>query len=426
MVALATKPRLYSAGGSARSVGSLKAANRTVDVCQTTSVGGRGTGISLSSVAPVRIAFVVNNYVPRMGGVEFHVAALARHLQDRGHRITVVTLAPQPSVAEEDGIRVIRLRERFRIGDVLGFPPPGTTRRLKEMLRSQSIDVVSVHTRFFPMTYLGIEAARATGVPVVLTEHGSDHVTSPSPVVSVGARAIDETMGRWALRHANAVIGVSEEVLGFVGRLASVSGRVFYNAAELPPERHVSPRPSHLVFVGRLVPGKGWDTFIDAVRLLTDRGHEVTAVALGGGPDEEEARARAAAAGGLVEIRGRVTPQEVSAELQGATLVNPTTLSEGFQTTLLEALFVGGRVVTYPVPGAKALMEDGAPLTVTRERSTEAMVDAIEETLTHPADPLPREKSAAWSWDARAVQFEEIALDLVHSADDQENPSSAS
>ncbi|MDO5496001.1 MAG: glycosyltransferase family 4 protein, partial [bacterium] len=157
----------------------------------------------------MRIAFVVNNYPPRSGGVEFHVAALARHLTGRGHEVTVVTLAERPSVTTEDGIHVIRLRERLRIGDVLGFPPPGTARRLRQMFRARGIELVSVHTRFFPLTWLGVDAARATGIPVILTEHGSDHVSSDSRLISSAARGVDQTLGRRALKRADQVLAVS-------------------------------------------------------------------------------------------------------------------------------------------------------------------------------------------------------------------------
>ena len=52
------------------------------------------------------IAFVVNNYPPRVGGVEKHVGALAARLVGLGHRVTVFTLSDEPGVSVEDGVRV--------------------------------------------------------------------------------------------------------------------------------------------------------------------------------------------------------------------------------------------------------------------------------------------------------------------------------
>lgn len=359
----------------------------------------------------MHVGFVVNNYLPHVGGVELHVAALARTLRRRGHQVTIVALGETPSAGDEDGIHVVRLQERLRIGDVLAFPPPGTGRRLRRLLSERGVDLVSVHTRFFPMTWLGIGAARASGLPVVLTEHGSDHVASDSKLIALAARLVDETFGRWALRRADRVLGVSEQVVSFVGRLGRVPAEVFYNAIELPaagPEPKA--RPGRLVFVGRLVAGKGWPEFVEAVTQLRQQGLEVSGTMLGGGPDEAAVRRAAPAE---VEVLGRVPPDEVAGHLRGATLVNPTTLSEGFQTTLLEALAVGGRIVTYPVPGAQALADDGAPLRITERRDLASLVAGLQAMLADPSAPYPPEKLEKWSWDARATQFEQVAAALI-------------
>lgn len=365
----------------------------------------------MGKVVAMRVAFVVNNYPPRVGGVERHVQALARELSRRDHEITIVTLAEETSTTDAAEGLVVRLQEHHRIGDVLGFPPLGTRTKLVELLKDRGVDIISVHTRFFPMTWLGVSAARTLGVPAILTEHGSNHVASPSPFVSTGALAVDKSLGRTALRRADRVLGVSEDVVDFVGRLSGREATLFYNAIELPEVSYtVEPRPGHLAFVGRLVAGKGWDTFIDTVTELRTRGHDVVGTLIGGGPDEPEARRRAS--GTAVDVLGRVSPEEVAAHLAGATLVNPTTLSEGFQTTLLEVLAGGGRAVTYPVPGARALADDGAPVLVTRGRLRTELVSGIETFLTTPPPAYPGEKMQRWSWAARADQFEGIMEEL--------------
>lgn len=359
----------------------------------------------------MRIAFVVNNYLPRIGGVELHVSWLARKLIERGHQVVVIALSDAPDQVIEDGIKVLRLREHCRIGDVLAFPPLGTTWRLRALIRKEQIDLISVHTRFFPMTWLGELTGQLDRVPVVLTEHGSDHVTSGSFPVRMLARLVDYAIGRQAHRRADAVLGVSEGVVDFVRRLSGVDAELFYNALELPADQQVpAARPNELVFVGRLVAGKGWRTFIDAVTELRRRGFEVHGTLLGGGPDEAAARKYGAEG---IDVIGRVAPHEVAQYLAGATLVNPTTLSEGFQTTLLEALAVGGRVVSYPVPGAQALADDGAPVTVTAHRSPVELVESLQTVLMTKSEPYPRALLEKWSWDARAEQFLQIAGRLV-------------
>lgn len=371
-----------------------------------------------AKVEYVRIAFVVNNYPPRTGGVELHVRSLATELTGLGHEVLVVTLGSDPGWSHVGGgseantVEILTLPEHFRVADILGFPSLGTRRHLTRLLRERNIDVVSVHTRFFPMSYVGMRAARAAGLPLIHTEHGSDHVASDSPLIRFASRLVDFTLGRRVLRSADRVLGVSENVTDFTHRLAGVNGEVFYNAVDaLPAEGSGSAsHPQHLVFVGRLVPGKGWREFLEVVAAVRPNHPELTAEILGDGTDMAQLQELVTSfeLSDTVSVRGRVTQQEVRQALRGATLVNPTTLAEGFQTTLLEAIAEGGRVVTYPVPGATTLREQGANVTITERKDAKSLADAVAAAIQNPGSPAPPELIDRWTWPARAQQFVEV------------------
>ncbi len=367
----------------------------------------------------MRIAFIVNNYPPNIGGLELHVQALASTLHEQGHEPLVVALGDKTETRNDDGVEVLVLPQRFKIGGLLGFPHFGTKRRLTRLLKARQIEVVSVHTRFFPMSYLGWRAARSLRIPVVHTEHGSDHVASNSPLIWIGSRMVDFTLGRAILRGADRVLGVSEEVTAFVYRLAKVKAEVFYNAI-LPVQRSSEPivdRPERFVFVGRLVPGKGWDTFLETVARLRAEGLNVTGEVLGTGPDEVRARQMVSDLH-LVEavaVRGRVSQPEVRAALRGATLVNPTVLSEGFQTTLLEAIAERGRVITYPIAGAETLRAEGEPVTISERRDVDSLCDTARVFLAAPPALARPELIDEWTWPVRAQQFSRVCSGLTAS-----------
>ncbi|QPL05830.1 MULTISPECIES: glycosyltransferase family 4 protein [Actinomyces] len=363
----------------------------------------------------MRIAIISNNYPPRMGGLEQHAANLARSLTDLGHRVHVLTIAPEPGSRDDDGVRVLTGRSHLPVADVISFPSVGATRALTRYLRRQRIDVVSTHTRFFPMSLVGLLAAHRADLPVIHTEHGSGFVASPSPVISLGSRIVDLTAGRYVLSHAQKVLGVSPEAADFATRLGAREAEVFYNAITPPPAGPTTDRPGHLVFVGRMVAGKGWDTFLEALARLRADGLAVDGEVLGDGAELALARERATQLrlDEVVAIRGRVPQHEVQAALRGATLVNPTVLSEGFQTTLLESIAVQGRVVTFVVPGAQLLREQGAPVTVCDERSTESLVRSLRTVLEHPAPAAPPELITPWTWPVRAQQYAQIAEQAV-------------
>ncbi|MBC9936616.1 MULTISPECIES: glycosyltransferase family 4 protein [unclassified Leucobacter] len=365
----------------------------------------------------MKIAFVVNNFLPKVGGMEYHIASLAEQLVARGHEVIVLDLGARSGTRTLRGFEVHTFRETPQIGGVLGFPLPGTRRRITRYLRSRGVDILSTHTRFFPMSFVGLRVAKRLGVPVVHTEHGSDYVASRSRIISAASRMVDRTFGRAVLRGANRVLGVSEEVCAFVERLAGVKAQLFYNAITLyerPAEEALS-RPEQFVFVGRIVPGKGWGDYLELLRRLRARGYQVRGEVLGDGADMRALMDSITelALGNDVNVRGRIDPSEVRDVLRGATLVNPTVLSEGFQTTLLEAIAEGGRVLTYPVPGAKTLLDEGAPVRIARQRNVLALEEAAIALLEEPPERASPELIESWTWTARADEYLDVCGQLL-------------
>ncbi len=277
---------------------------------------------------------------------------------------------------------------------------------------------MSTHTRFFPMSFVGTRAAKRAGIPVVHTEHGSGFVASGSPLIFTASRIVDHTVGRYVLGSANQVLGVSDEAVEFASKLGARKTMTFLNAIPaVDPPLEGTRRPQHLVFVGRMVPGKGWDTFLQAIARLRSEGWEVDGEMLGDGESLPHARLKARELGldDVVSIRGQVDAPRVREALRGATLVNPTVLSEGFQTTLLEAIAEKGRVVTFPVPGAELLRSQGGPVLVTRESTVNALVDSIRECLFSPPEAAPSGLIDQWTWPRRAREYLEVLESTVSS-----------
>ncbi|BDA63681.1 glycosyltransferase family 4 protein [Actinomyces capricornis] len=369
----------------------------------------------------MKLAIITNTYPPRTGGLELHVHNLAQGLVEQGHTVRVLTISQDgaPASRRDGRVTVLTGRSHLPVADVISFPSLGTTRRMAGYLAAEGIEVVSTHTRFFPMSLVGLRAARRAGIPVIHTEHGSGFVASTSPVIAAGSRTVDLTWGRYVLRRADRVLAVSPQAADFVTRLSGVGAEVFYNAITPPVAGVVhGDRPAHLVFVGRVVDGKGWDTFLEAVAALRRGGLEVDGELLGDGADLALARRRAKDLGleGVVDIPGRVPAAQVRERLDGATLVNPTVLSEGFQTTLLEAIAEGGRVVTFEVPGAQLLRESGAPVAICPERTTTSLVATLREFLAAPPPSAVPDLITPWTWPVRAQQYSRIAQEVLDGA----------
>lgn len=372
-------------------------------------------------VTPAHVLFVVNNYPPSVGGVETHVLHLAGEIAASGSRATIVTLAEAASDRMEGNVRVVRLQRHFPVAGVISFPAPGASKRIAAAFGNDQVTAISTHTRFFPMSAVGARVAKRIGAPVIHTEHGSDFVRSSSPVVSIASRLVDLTVGRWVLRNADLVLGVSEQVVAFVGRLAHVHATVFYNAIDVAKWSNVTVRPTtdelpHFGFLGRLVAGKGWDDLLEAAAQIRHRGNlgRFRIDIMGDGPDRSRLENRVASLGlgDVVRVHGQVPPETVRDLLTAGILVNPTVLSEGFQTTLLEAIAVGGQIVSYPVPGIDQLIADGVPVEIVQAGDQTALAVAMEAVALRPRPVLDPSILSKWSWDERGREYLRIVDDL--------------
>lgn len=347
-----------------------------------------------------------------------HVKGLAEALVQQGHSVTVVTLGQSKLVRTEKGVKVVTLRRLTKLGGIVGVPGLGSYTQLKKIVQDDAIELISTHTRFFLMSYLGMLVAKFARIPLIHTEHGSDYVRSESRVVRGASKLVDTTIGKKVLRASSQILGVSEESCAFVHKLAGVEAKVFYNAI-LPsttPKESIQFDPSHFVFVGRIVEGKGWREFLELISLLQKSGEQISASILGGGAQFEEMQSSVVALklNEKIDIRGAVSSSEVRQTLRGAVLVNPTSLSEGFQTTLLEALDEGGIVLTYPVPGAEKLREEGAQVFIVKDRAMKTMVRMAQEIIVAP-DARELHSMTAWTWPRRSAEFAEICLKLLRS-----------
>lgn len=323
-------------------------------------------------------AFVVANYPPHSGGVEAHVQAVARCMVRRGIAVTVFT-CEEVGVRESEGVTVVGMGRNLEVGGAWGLPDAGPALSLPRDLSAWGVTQVSVHTRFFPSTWVGTWAAHRIGVPVMLTEHGGGPVATGSRMVTRAARVVDSTVGRRVLRTADRVVAVSQRSATLVRELSGRHAEVVGNGIDFgfwSETAGDSPPGDRLLFVGRLVREKGWRQFL---ALVAGDPLEAPAVLAGDGPELEKARAEARrlAIDDRLLIPGSL-PREQLRELYASSVyVNPSVAAEGCQSTLLEAAAAGGRIATSDVGGAAEAQAAGAAIRIVPKRDLRRLARSI-------------------------------------------------
>lgn len=294
------------------------------------------------------------------GGAETQVHTLVRTLRSTNEADVSVLLF-------NDGLTAQRLREHGIPIHILdeskhGFMTLvwGLTRWLKRMQPNV------LHSHGYKECVIGTMAAwLAGGIPCIRTVHG--WIESHPRLWQVKKR-----LGRFAERivlgSQRAVVAVSSELGDRLLRYAKQNNIVVISngvdvgaieaAAGSPPA--MSNLPWRIGIVGRIVPVKRVDMFVEVCRLLRDEfGDEFQAVIIGDGPRTDDIRAKIR---GLhledhVEILGFVANVPRVMVTLNALLI--TSDHEGLPMTLLEAMVLKVPVVAHAVGGIPAALEQG-------------------------------------------------------------------
>lgn len=247
--------------------------------------------------------------------------------------------------------------------------------------------------------------ARRLGLPLVLTARGSDvNVAAADPVIRSRIRD--------AASVAAQLVAVSSDL---AQRLAGIAGVPVDSvlrarngvdldafrpgdAAAARRELGLPATGSLVLGVGRLVPGKGFDVALGAVRQLGG----VRLVLVGDGPE----RSRLAEAGGAdLLLLGEQPRDRVALAMRACDALVLPSEREGWPNVVTEALACGLRVVASAVGGIPEILGHSPPGdlrlgALVPPRDPGALRAALGAVLASPPDrEFVRSHAAQWSWD---------------------------
>jgi glycosyltransferase involved in cell wall biosynthesis len=349
----------------------------------------------------VRLLVFTPHFPPYVGGLEGYIRDLHDELIRLGlvESITVMTsrLPPEGPAFEQRaaGYRVVRHPAFHMIPNFPcpGFWRPAFWRAARLALRPSDHDVVVSHTRFFLSSAGALAYSRATGVPLLHVEHGSDYVHLNTPLHSRVARAYDLTLGRLVLRGADEVVAISRAAAEFVKELAGREAQVVYRGVD--PERYDAVEPSAelsalaagrpvATFIGRLIDGKGVADLIEAFAGL--RGFDALLCIVGDGPrrTDLEALARRSALGDRCVFFGYREETDALALIRASDIIVNPSYTEGLPTSVLEAALLGRAVLASDVGGTPEVVRDRESALLTPAGDIDALREGLSVLLSDP------------------------------------------
>jgi glycosyltransferase involved in cell wall biosynthesis len=370
----------------------------------------------------MRICLYTGSALPKLGGQEAVVDALARRFLAMGHE--PVVLAPRPR------------RPHVTSGDarlpypVVRHPRFFSTRRfvsgygyfLRRAHVKYGFDIIHCHD-VYPTGYIGALCKKQLAVPLVITSHGGDvranSVRMQKPGIPQRSAA--------ALRAANAVISIGpftereyQRLLPGIDNIVTIP-----NGVELEDYRVAVERPSgleasivaadYLLFLGRLVKRKGIDVLLNAVAQLPAQQRPMSVIA-GEGDERQSLEGLAARLGIPAHVRfvGPVTGQTKFWLIQNARfVVMPSRDEESFGLVVLEAYAAGRPLIGSTVSGIRDLVRGGQTGLLVPPDDPPALAGAIrrlmqDSELVRSMGENAKRVSADYSWEAIARRHIEL------------------
>ncbi len=316
----------------------------------------------------MRVLHVSDCYLPRLGGIETQVHALAGRQRVAGIDAEVVTATPparhdRTAFERVDGVPVHRttvdLPLELPVHPRAGAAVGGVLTRARE--QGRPFDVAHVHTGVVsPFAYAALPALLRARVPVVVTVH-----SMWGPAAGV-LPAVDRLLG-WS-RRPMVFSAVSEAAAAPLRRVLGERVRVIPNGIDLDAWRvDPLPRPPDevvLVAVQRLALRKRCLPLLEvlaAVRSRVPAPIRLRAVVAGDGPLRARMQRRVGRADlhGWVELPGRLPPAAIRELYRRADVFLAAGILESFGIAALEARAAGVPVVARRGTGVAEFVTDG-------------------------------------------------------------------
>lgn len=367
-------------------------------------------------------------YFPHLGGVERYTYNLSKKLIEMGNEVVIVTsnVYHLKSYEKVDGIPVFRipcfnlLEGRYPV-----LKPTSKFWKIHKRLLKTHFDMFIVNTRFYPHSLYAMILAKRKDSKCITLEHGTSHLSIHNNFWDTVGGMYEHLLTAVDKLFCKDYYGVSKACSEWSGHFNIQSKGVLYNSIdleeikEISDERvenyrekyHVPKEAIVITFTGRLLKEKGLPQLLNVMDEICKKREDTYLFIAGDGDMEEEINARKT--NHIIPV-GRIDFKHIVALLNDSDIFCLPSFSEGFSTSILEAVACNCYVLTTARGGARELLIDDRYGTVIPNNNENILLDALESILDDKehrdaAVELAYERvKNHFTWDIVAQQVEDI------------------
>lgn len=333
---------------------------------------------------------MIGLYPPHIGGIASYVYDVRKALESLGITVYVVTYG------RVSGSRVYgtHTSQKFR---GVSFLAAGTQTGYT-VIKKEDIDVLHAHY-LVPPGLVGIVLKKLSGLPLVVTCHGSD--------IFVFSTGWKQLISQYVVKTADCVVCNSAATLDAVQKLGKGNCTYVPSGVDLSRFAPLDMKREAVTYVGALHPVKGVDIFLRAMRNIKEK-----VWVIGDGPQREDLEALAKELGIDCTFWGFRT--DIPELMNKSKIVVLPSRNEGFGLTLLEAMACGTPVIGRKTGGIPELVtgENGLLFETEDELHTQIETLLHNQLLWKALRQKGLETASKHSWEKTARSYAHIYSDL--------------
>jgi len=380
----------------------------------------------------MNILHITPYFLPHKGGIERYVNNLSKNLVDRGHNVTIYTAnIPETKLVENfNGISIFRFN---CIAEPLRNPI--IPRLMFPTKNIQKYDLIHIHMLYSSVALYGLLERNVCGIPVVMTHYGQMRFEEKFKDRMV--KLYEIIILRKILSICACCIALSESDAQFLTSFVTENRiKVIPNAIDSRELLHYSKNEINLflklhnlenkkiiLFIGRLIPIKGINYLIEAFYRVkkTIQNPSVVLLIVGAGAEYYPLKqiVKEKKMIDSVIFFGEVSNIDINFLYQSSFLFVLPSLSEGFPTVVLEAMYYGIPVIGTDIPVMKTNFSESALLVP--PSNSNALAEAILSLISDPSLTLilsikAKEKVLNnFTWDIIGEKYLDIYTNIIYS-----------